>query len=111
MAKVFELKYGSLGERTRPHSYLPDIGYRFKKFIYDIFGWEYEIPDPYPLEVRDEEGTKPLTELMEQTGFTKKELRYWYTGFMKDCPDGQLTEKDFIEVYTWGSGNFERDIG
>lgn len=61
--------------------------------------WEYQIPNHYPFEKRNQSGIKPGKELMKDTGFTKKELRYWYNGFMEDCPNGKLTEADFIQVY------------
>ncbi|XP_076462744.1 neuronal calcium sensor 2-like [Babylonia areolata] len=37
--------------------------------------------------------------LEQNTSFTRQEIRHWYRGFMKDCPDGQLTEQKFMEVY------------
>ena len=41
-----------------------------------------------------------LTQLSECTHFDKKELNRWYKGFIKDCPDGQLDKKQFIELYS-----------
>ncbi|XP_064607476.1 neuronal calcium sensor 2-like [Liolophura sinensis] len=38
--------------------------------------------------------------LVENTNFSKNEIKQWYVGFMRDCPDGQLTKKKFVEVYS-----------
>ncbi|OAD59595.1 Frequenin-1 [Eufriesea mexicana] len=32
-------------------------------------------------------------------GITEKEIRQWHKGFLKDCPDGLLTEQGFIKIY------------
>src|SRR5690242_6759126 len=37
--------------------------------------------------------------LTKNTRFTGKEIRDWYTGFQRDCPDGKLTKKKFMEIY------------
>ncbi|XP_022247071.1 frequenin-1-like [Limulus polyphemus] len=37
--------------------------------------------------------------LAKDTYFTEKEIRQWYKGFLKDCPDGQLTEQGFLRIY------------
>ncbi|PAA73150.1 hypothetical protein BOX15_Mlig017742g1 [Macrostomum lignano] len=38
--------------------------------------------------------------LMSNTNFTKKQIKQWYRGFIRDCPSGQLSKKKFIEVYS-----------
>ncbi|XP_076316095.1 frequenin-2-like isoform X3 [Tachypleus tridentatus] len=32
--------------------------------------------------------------LVKETYFSEKEIRQWHKGFLKDCPDGLLTEQD-----------------
>lgn len=48
-----------------------------------------------------------LKELVKNTHFEEKELRKWYKGFVKDCPDGRLDKKQFVELYGsfYDSGN------
>ncbi|CAH8608035.1 unnamed protein product [Schistosoma guineensis] len=38
--------------------------------------------------------------LRTNTNFTKKQIKQWYRGFIRDCPSGQLSKKKFIEVYS-----------
>lgn len=40
-----------------------------------------------------------LQTLVKETYFTEKEVKQWYKGFLKDCPDGLLTELGFIKIY------------
>ena len=37
--------------------------------------------------------------LAQQTYFTEKEIRQWYKGFKRDCPNGLLTEVGFQKIY------------
>jgi len=48
--------------------------------------------------------------LMNNTNFTKQQIKAWYNGFMKDCPNGQLTRAKFLEVYSsfFPQGNAEK---
>ncbi|ESN95937.1 hypothetical protein HELRODRAFT_185956 [Helobdella robusta] len=41
-----------------------------------------------------------LAFLIDNTEFSKEQIKAWYKGFMKDCPDGQLTREKFLEVYS-----------
>ncbi|OAF67900.1 Calcium-binding protein M [Intoshia linei] len=38
--------------------------------------------------------------LQNQTTFTKFQIKEWYKGFMRDCPDGNLSREKFINVYS-----------
>ncbi|XP_076343234.1 frequenin-1-like [Tachypleus tridentatus] len=40
-----------------------------------------------------------VTRLATETYFTEKEIRQWYRGFLKDCPEGQLSEEGFLRIY------------
>jgi len=40
-----------------------------------------------------------LSYLEKQTYFTRSELRKWYKGFTKDCPDGRLDQDEFSRIY------------
>lgn len=48
-----------------------------------------------------------LSELLQITHFDQKELKKWYLGFIKDCPDGTLDKNQFIDLYSsfYASGN------
>lgn len=37
--------------------------------------------------------------LIENTEFTKQQIEVWYSGFIVDCPSGELSKTKFIEVY------------
>ncbi|XP_076316094.1 frequenin-2-like isoform X2 [Tachypleus tridentatus] len=37
--------------------------------------------------------------LVKETYFSEKEIRQWHKGFLKDCPDGLLTEQGFLRIY------------
>ncbi|KAL1479575.1 hypothetical protein MTO96_015905 [Rhipicephalus appendiculatus] len=40
-----------------------------------------------------------LFKLVNETYFSEKEVKQWYKGFLKDCPNGQLTEQGFLRIY------------
>lgn len=40
-----------------------------------------------------------LSQLVKCTHFNRNELKKWYRGFIKDCPDGELDHKQFIDLY------------
>ncbi|XP_022245734.1 frequenin-1-like, partial [Limulus polyphemus] len=40
-----------------------------------------------------------VAKLVKETYFSEKEIRQWYKGFLKDCPDGLLTEQGFLRIY------------
>ncbi|KAL3171578.1 hypothetical protein MRX96_013775 [Rhipicephalus microplus] len=40
-----------------------------------------------------------VARLAKETYFTEKEVRQWYKGFLKDCPNGLLTEQGFLRIY------------
>lgn len=48
--------------------------------------------------------------LLDNTNFNKQQIKQWYKGFMRDCPNGQLTRKKFLEVYAsfFPDGNAEK---
>eukprot|EP00731_Ephydatia_muelleri_P017273 Em0010g371a len=41
-----------------------------------------------------------IEELVNRTHFSHHDLRKWYKGFMKDCPDGMLTLERFAKAYS-----------
>ncbi|XP_067134074.1 frequenin-2-like [Centruroides vittatus] len=43
--------------------------------------------------------TEVVAKLAKETYFTEKEVRQWYKGFLKDCPNGLLTEQGFLRIY------------
>jgi len=48
--------------------------------------------------------------LIDNTNFSKQQIKQWYKGFMRDCPNGQLTRAKFLEVYAsfFPDGNAEK---
>ena len=54
--------------------------------------------------------SEELDMLMCSTHFDAKELKRWYNGFIKDCPDGQLDKDQFVELYSsfYESGNAKK---
>ncbi|CAF2990739.1 unnamed protein product [Rotaria socialis] len=33
------------------------------------------------------------------TSYSEKKIKAWYKGFMRDCPNGELTRESFIQIY------------
>ena len=38
-------------------------------------------------------------DLCKKTHFSESEIKDWYKGFIKDCPSGNLSKKEFCEMY------------
>jgi Ca2+-binding EF-hand superfamily protein len=51
--------------------------------------------------------------LTENTEFTKQQIKSWYSGFIVDCPSGELSKAKFIEVYQqlFPQGNAQKFCG
>ncbi|UJR15432.1 hypothetical protein I4U23_002376 [Adineta vaga] len=43
--------------------------------------------------------TKQIAMLRANTKYSEREIREWHAGFLRDCPNGRLDKKKFIEVY------------
>jgi len=37
--------------------------------------------------------------LTSHTNFTEQQIKQWYKGFKKDCPDGELDRSKFLDIY------------
>ncbi|XP_057302321.1 neurocalcin-delta-like isoform X1 [Hydractinia symbiolongicarpus] len=48
-----------------------------------------------------------LRDLLLRTHFTEQELKDWYNGFKRDCPDGRLTLEQFTNIYSEFYGTSE----
>lgn len=48
-----------------------------------------------PTKLNDDE----IQLLLANTSFTREEIITWHQGFLKDCPNGKLDKKKFIEIY------------
>ncbi|XP_035668887.1 neurocalcin homolog [Branchiostoma floridae] len=46
-----------------------------------------------------EQSKRMLTQLARVTHFTVAEVKQWYRLFLTDCPDGQLSEVQFVSFY------------
>ncbi|CAF0938676.1 unnamed protein product [Adineta steineri] len=42
---------------------------------------------------------KQILLLKTNTKFTEQEIREWHAGFIRDCPNGKLDKKKFLEIY------------
>merc|ERR1711974_552186 len=48
-----------------------------------------------------------MTFLQAKTQLDQASIQGWYEGFLKDCPSGELTKEQFVEMYSkiFPSGN------
>ena len=48
-----------------------------------------------------------MTFLQAKTQLDQASIQGWYEGFLKDCPAGELTKEQFVEMYSkiFPSGN------
>ncbi|CAF1406500.1 unnamed protein product [Rotaria sp. Silwood1] len=42
---------------------------------------------------------KHIALLKANTKYTEPEIRQWHAGFIRDCPNGKLNKKQFVDVY------------
>lgn len=40
-----------------------------------------------------------IERLTKNTNYTPEQIRQWHAAFLRDCPNGQLTLAQFVEVY------------
>ncbi|CAF5218395.1 unnamed protein product, partial [Rotaria magnacalcarata] len=43
--------------------------------------------------------SKQVAMLKANTNYSEREIREWHAGFLRDCPNGRLDKKKFVEVY------------
>ncbi|CAF3632620.1 unnamed protein product [Rotaria socialis] len=55
--------------------------------------------DEKPKSFTGDLGKNDMLYLMNETGFSHKDISSWYTDFLRDCPDGKLTKSKFIDIY------------
>ncbi|XBW36791.1 hypothetical protein QEN19_002368 [Hanseniaspora menglaensis] len=41
-----------------------------------------------------------ISHLKQKTYFDKREIKQWYKGFIRDCPQGYLNKQEFIKIYS-----------
>lgn len=46
-----------------------------------------------------------LNLLKTSTLYSEEEIQAWHTGFLKDCPSGQLDKKQFLQLYRVSLGS------
>jgi Ca2+-binding EF-hand superfamily protein len=54
----------------------------------------------------DEETIQRLT---KNTSYTPEQVRQWHEAFLRDCPNGKLTSRQFTEVYKKFYPEYEAD--
>ena len=111
-----DLSKGGLVLVERKTSFMENICHLAFKRLQAFFGYDTEENDDTDVETEEEEVIDPMKRLQElcaphrhrpasletlvqETGFTREQIKSMYRGFKSECPSGILTEQCFYYAY------------